>query len=433
VFSYGVTPPKIHQKRLSSKLCKTNIEKIACGSGHFLLLTDKNVLLVGGNNFYGQCARDPNLIQENEASVNLKVAQVRLENYLITDIAAGSYHSLILAHNDGYNKLLAFGHNLGCGFLDRENRHNPTLVFANELTVQDPAVKVFAGRMRSAVILKSGIIKMWGEWYNGAKQRTLRQLDINTEGDEIEKICMGQFHSLFLSKQGKIYSWGDNTYGELGVSKSTKWLAVPTLIPFFEDKVCIDCDVGGRHSLVLEKNGNLYSFGDNSEGQCGIELSRTYEPQLIETKGMLGEDTIVAISIFAGDAHSALVTSEGDLFAWGDNSEERLGVHTTSSIFRPTLVEDVMGRYLCAVGLGGFFSIFITGPREFSIGRKNIAMQEITKMIKISMFKKKNNENEPAETKNKFSLFSAILANNKNLSEEKKTDENPPEEEKINK
>lgn len=326
-----------------------------------------------------------------------------MEGHLIIDIAAGSYHSLLIAKTNKGNKLMAFGHELGCGFLDRKHRSNPTAIISNEIPDNDPVTKVFAGRMRSAIILRSGKIKMWGEWYNGAKQRALRDVQMQMGAqDSVVKIVMGQFHALFLSKEGKVYSWGDNTYGELGVSQSQKWRTNPEIIDFFNEIVCVDCDVGGRHSLVLTQEGKLYSFGDNSEGQCGIESNRTYEPQEIETKGMLGDDNVIPIQIFAGDAHSALVTSEGDLFAWGDNSEERLGIHTTSSIFRPTLVEDVMGRNLCAVGLGGFFSVFITGPKEYSIGNKDLGKLNNMKIFKNMLFaklpfeEKKDDESKPA-------------------------------------
>ena len=336
---------------------------------------------------------------------------------------------------------MAFGHELGCGFLDRVSRYNPTEIISEELPDDDHPVRIYAGRMRSAVILRSGKIKMWGEWYNGAKQRALRNVEINGEADGIDKIVMGQFHALFLSKKaGKVYSWGDNTYGELGVNSTVKWRANPELIPFFHGKNCIDCDVGGRHSLVLEDNGNLYSFGDNSEGQCGIDMNRTYTPELIETKGMLGEDDVKATFIYAGDAHSALVTNEGDLFAWGDNSEKRLGIHTTSSIFRPTLVEDVMGRNLCAVGLGGFFSVFVTGQKEYSIGRKNVSEQKVNKIFKDMLFGKlsaaksteKDASKEESKEGSKAFSFKGILGNVVRVEEPKNPDPVTSEEKKAN-
>jgi alpha-tubulin suppressor-like RCC1 family protein len=256
---------------------------------------------------------------------------------------------------------------------------------------------------------------MWGEWYNGAKQRALRHVDVPLVNDRVDKIVMGQFHALFLSREGKVFSWGDNTYGELGFGVDVKWKTNPEAVPCFNMIRCIDVDAGGRHSLVLDEVGNLYSFGDNSEGQCGIEINRAYDPVTIETKGMLGEDKVRPIRIFAGDAHSALVTNEGDLFAWGDNSEERLGIHTTSSIFRPTLVEDVMGRNICGIGLGGFFSIFVTGPKEHAIGNKDLVASNNNKIMKeliFSNFKTEKievDQSEKVEMKRQGSTFPNIF------------------------
>ena len=377
----------MRQKRLSSKVCRSGIEKIACGAHHFLILTDNNILLVGGNNMYGQCAQ-PIQTEPSKMAESLKIAQVRMDRHFVLDIAAGTYHSLLIAKHEGQNKLMAFGHELGCGFLDRKHRDKPTTIPSPEIPADDQVVRVFAGRMRSAVVLKTGKVKMWGEWYNGAKQRALRDVKVPVaSGDRVDKIVMGQFHALFLSRQGTVYSWGDNTYGEIGFGVDFKWKTNPEAIPYFNGKVCVDVDAGGRHSLVLSDSGVLHSFGDNSEGQCGIELNRAYDPVVIETKGMLGDDRVQPIRIFAGDAHSALVTNEGDLFAWGDNSEERLGIHTTSSIFRPTLVEDVMGRNLCAVGLGGFFSIFVTGPKDHAIGSKDMSANYNNKIMKEIIFR----------------------------------------------
>lgn len=110
---------------------------------------------------YGQCARKPEFSEDGEnLSPSLPVAQLRLERHLIIDIAAGSYHSLIISKHEGTNKLMAFGHELGCGFLDKEHRYNPTTIISNEIPENDNVIKVFAGRMRSAAILRSGKIKM---------------------------------------------------------------------------------------------------------------------------------------------------------------------------------------------------------------------------------------------------------------------------------
>mmetsp|Transcript_180 Transcript_180/g.159 ORF Transcript_180/g.159 Transcript_180/m.159 type:complete len:203 (-) Transcript_180:65-673(-) len=181
---------------------------------------------------------------------------------------------------------------------------------------------------------------------------------------------MGKMHAIISTQSGKAYSVGDNTYGELGFPREITYKSAPGLIPFFKNLSVLDVAAGARHTVVLEESGKVFAFGDNSEGQCGIDANRSYEPQEIETRGMLGESDVTTRFIFCGDSHSALLTSEGDLFAWGDNTAGRLGIKSGNSIFRPRMVDELIGRNICAVGLGGTFSSIIVGPYGGSLQAK---------------------------------------------------------------
>ncbi|CAG9317193.1 HERC5_2 [Blepharisma stoltei] len=412
VFAYGIAPPQLHLRRIPTEFTRVGIAKIACGSEHFLMLTENNFVLAAGNNAYGQCGRDPQRPIENpisdesaiiqESPTNLRLSAFNIENHRVVDIAAGSYHSLVLVHpqglrQDAVSRVMAFGHELGCGFFDKQHRHLPTEIELGQSYSMETVSKIFAGHMRSAVLLESGKLLMWGEWFNGAKQRQMREIKLSLKSnDRCKKVSIGKMHALMVTEQGKLYSWGDNTYGELGTGRTIKNKNSPNLVPFFQNMTILDCAAGGRHSLVLEETGRVFAFGDNSEGQCAIDANRTYEPIQIETVGMLGEDSSKARFIYAGDAHSALLSSEGDLFAWGDNSACRLGISSTSSVFRPTLVDDIMGRNICAVGLGGFFSVCIIGPHQFSLVGRNENMIKVQTIFN-EMLQKRINEGEAHE------------------------------------
>lgn len=337
VFAYGVVPSLLHHIKIKDSYLKKDsqhegIIKLRCGSEHFIMLTEKNLLLVGGGNEFGQRGVIPDLIASKPKAVvksqhteepvievipqNLDVISLKLEGHELLDIAAGCYHSLILAKRkkDDAVKLFCMGHELGCGFLDKRHRSTPT-----ELVLPvDPAdkiVKIFAGQMRSAAVLESGRLFMWGEWFSGARQRHPVEITINLEdGDQIKKISIGKMHALIVTAQGFIFSIGDNTYGELGEERSIRGRNLPTLIPFFDHLRVIDCEVGCRHSIVLDIDGNVYSFGDNSEGQCGVEEGRVYTPKIVEIPEILGENQAKARFIYAGDSHSAIVTDNGDLY-----------------------------------------------------------------------------------------------------------------------
>ncbi|CAG9329678.1 unnamed protein product [Blepharisma stoltei] len=401
VFAYGIVPPLLNHSKIKQSLLRKDpthegIVKLKCGAEHFVCLTEKNALIIGGSNKYGQCGyteleqlealknkpvtkEDQEKTEEPEPQNNHIWTVLKIDGHEILDIAAGSYHTMILVkrNEDGLRRLLCMGHELGSGFLDKKHRCNPTEIFIPG-TDGDPIKKIFAGQLRSAAVLESGRIFMWGEWFSGQKQRHPVEINMTLdEGDNIKKISIGKMHALIITKKGKLYSVGDNTYGELGEPRNVRGRDRPATIEFFNNwgRVCkgfqiIDCEAGCRHSIILDNMGNIYTFGDNSEGQCGLEENRVYTPKIVDVPDIFADTNAKASYIFAGDAHSACLTLNGDLFAWGDNSAGRLGIESNGSVFHPTLVDELVGRNLCGACLGGFFSIFVAGTENNSLLKK---------------------------------------------------------------
>lgn len=79
-------------------------------------------------------------------------------------------------------------------------------------------------------------------------------------------------HSFSLSKKGKrvvFKAWGLNNWGQLGIGSKTN-TSIPTEVEFFIDKKIKYATGGDHHSVVLTENGEIYTWGRNDEGQCGI-------------------------------------------------------------------------------------------------------------------------------------------------------------------
>ncbi|XP_033249816.1 regulator of chromosome condensation-like [Drosophila miranda] len=77
----------------------------------------------------------------------------------------------------------------------------------------------------------------------------------------------------------------------------------------------VDVSVGGQHSLVLTQNGDVYSFGCNGEGALGRSTSSSEPgseslPALVDLPGK-------ALCITAGGSHSACLLANGSVYAWG--------------------------------------------------------------------------------------------------------------------
>lgn len=102
-----------------------------------------------------------------------------------------------------------------------------------------------------------------------------------------------------------LISFGGNRNGELGRGGDP---TIPKKIDFFENFKIDQVSCGKCHSLVLTKKGNLYSFGDNSYNQLGHENEILYyseEPILID---YFKEKEIEKIS--AGSEHSFVYCSK---------------------------------------------------------------------------------------------------------------------------
>jgi len=82
---------------------------------------------------------------------------------------------------------------------------------------------------------------------------------------------------------------------------------------------------GGEHSMIVTTNGELWAWGDNRQGQLGIPWGSSSHsiPELVM------EENVVAVS--AGGGHSMAITSDGGLWIWGDNSSGQLGHGTLGS------------------------------------------------------------------------------------------------------
>jgi alpha-tubulin suppressor-like RCC1 family protein len=120
--------------------------------------------------------------------------------------------------------------------------------------------------------------------------------------------------SLLLNSRGQVFSFGNNDYGQLGLGdKESKY--TPTLIKDFdgENEIVIVSIAAGDHCLLLDTQGRVFSFGDNIVGQLGLGHTRRniLKPTLIE--GM--EQTIIAIAV--GVVHSLLLDSDGQVFSLG--------------------------------------------------------------------------------------------------------------------
>lgn len=181
----------------------------------------------------------------------------------------------------------------------------------------------------------------------------------------IVQISCGGNHCLALSKNGQIFSWGSNAFGQLGHGTSKNCIGTPMEITFLQWTPIKQIAAGGSHSAVLSYTGCLYLWGKNEFGQLGLSDSK--DRHLPTLQRSLRAQKVAYISL--GDEHSAAITYEGGLFTWGAGMYGQLGHGRKSNEMLPLKVFELMGSKLIQVSCGRCHTIAVSrGGRVFSFG-----------------------------------------------------------------
>lgn len=151
---------------------------------------------------------------------------------------------------------------------------------------------------------------------------------INGLADEsLSHVSTNKHHSLALTSNGLVYSWGHGKNGRLGHGNELLQLE-PKLIYITNRKIISIC-TGLNHSLALCVDGQVYSWGSDRFGQLGHGLHNSdtgicTTPKRIEN---LKKDRIVSIA--AGELHSICCSQSGDIYSWGSNKSGQLALKPT--------------------------------------------------------------------------------------------------------
>lgn len=127
-------------------------------------------------------------------------------------------------------------------------------------------------------------------------------------------ISCGLGHALFLLSCGRVLSWGNGGNGRLGLNDLND-RAEASLVTALEHEVVTQVQCGASHSLAVTRTGKLYSWGKNSQGQCGIgSLEDAVVPTLVAS---LHSARVAVHQVAAGWEHTVILTAGGLLYACG--------------------------------------------------------------------------------------------------------------------
>jgi alpha-tubulin suppressor-like RCC1 family protein len=147
-------------------------------------------------------------------------------------------------------------------------------------------------------------------------------------------IAGGRDHSLAVKSNGSVWAWGWNRYGQLGDGTTTNRSSpVRVLLP--TTLTIRRVTAGADHSVALSKAGRVWAWGQNSFGQLGdgTGVERHRPVRLTSIAGI--------VAVGTGRLHTLAVGSGGGVWAWGDNDFGQLGDGTKTTRRAPVRVAHI--------------------------------------------------------------------------------------------
>ena len=363
------------------------IASISCSAYHALLLTDVGLVFSWGDGSDGSLGH----ADFSECPYPRYVSALgdnQPKPILATHIAAGSdisgSHSACVSR-DG--RLFTWGLGIACGRNTMKSSAVPTPIEASAFKDEEIETVECGGGFTVAVS-KRGRVFAFGTYSNGrlgigepVLRRGLRYRSNNSIAKyvlsprpvrgslakaKVVKVACGKEHCLALDDKGTLYSWGNGNAGQLGNGKLGIALAphkirsgivgeqnVLTGLPAMSQISC-----GSLHSLALDKEGKIYSWGSYGRSPLGhgeyssaparYSAVRAEDEEEAEVKTDSSEKQAVPLlrpnieeeqpwrwpkqveavlgvqfsSTFAGDGVSGAVTKGGDLYQWGHGKDD---------------------------------------------------------------------------------------------------------------
>ena len=291
---------------------------IAVGAVHSLVLKSDGTVWSFGWNLYGELG-----VSANSGTGVSNPVPVQVMSGAAA-VAAGDNYSLVLK-SDG--TIWSFGVNLD-GQLGTSTNIGTTVANPVPVQVMSGASAVAAGAAHSLVLKSDGTV--WAFGSNGAGQ-----LGVSTNIDNgapnpvpvqvmsgASAVAAGGVHSLVLKSDGTVWAFGSNASGQLG-TLTNSGISVPNPVPVQVMSGASAVAAGGVHSLVLDSDGTVWSFGANYEGQLGRQVS-VFEIHPVPAM-VMADVPGDASGIVAGRSYSLVLLSDGTVWSFGADDNGQLG------------------------------------------------------------------------------------------------------------
>ncbi|EXB38473.1 putative E3 ubiquitin-protein ligase HERC1 [Morus notabilis] len=340
-----------------------DVHQISCGVRHVALVTRQGEVFTWGEESGGRLGH----------GIDKDFSRPRLVEFLAINnvgfVACGEYHSCavsttgdLFTWGDGAHNAGLLGHGTDVSHWIPKRVNGPL----EGLQV----LSVACGTWHSALSTSNGKLFTFGDGTfgvlgHGDRQSVSYPREVQLlSGLKTIKVACGVWHTAAIVEVAgqagssissrKLFTWGDGDKNRLGHGNKETYL-LPTCVSSLIDYNFQQLGCGHTMTVALTTSGHVFTMGGTSHGQLGNPSSDGKTPCLVQDK-LVGE---FVEEISCGANHVAVLTSRSEVFTWGKGANGRLGHGDTEDRKTPTLVEALKDRHVKNISCGSNFTTSI--------------------------------------------------------------------------
>ncbi len=279
-----------------------------------------------------------------------------------------------------------------------------------------------------------------------SRRKTDSGLTVETLGVKgtVEDIFTGENHAFLKKTETKkkethsvILAWGYNYWGQLGIGSREKIIFNPTEVEALRDKNIENITGGNRHTLALTSEGEVFSFGMNDVGQLGLGKDlKPFEKEEESKEAAKSEETAQdtriwsgltpqkvelanVAKIFCGRDSNYAITKDNEVYCWGLADHNLLGPGITESLFVPTKFGLENRQPVRQIGLGKEHVVLLSGDTEVQLEEDGVNQAKKGTAAKKGKKKSQKDDDEEANETRKVKLTPQITEDPEKMEEEK--------------